>query len=272
MIIAQISDLHVQPPGAKAYGIVDTNQFLKAAVEQLNRLKTQPDIVVATGDLVDERTEAEYRMLRAILAPLKAPIYFVMGNHDDRVAFRKVFPNLPYMPDEGFVQYVLEDYPLRIITLDTLVDGESYGNIDAERLTWLEAQLAANPHKPTIIFMHHPPFATGLPGMDTLQCRGNEALATLISQYPCVKRVSCGHLHRSIQTMWAGTLGSVAPSVAHQVALKLTPDTANAFVMEPPAFQLHLWQEAMGLVTHTAFIGDFAAYSYQTKAAIALYQ
>jgi len=87
MIIAQISDLHVQPPGEKAYGIVDTNRYLKAAVEQLNRLHPQPNIVVATGDLVDERTEAEYRMLKEMLAPLRSPLYFVMGNHDHHDEF-----------------------------------------------------------------------------------------------------------------------------------------------------------------------------------------
>ena len=271
MIIAQISDLHVQPAGEKAYGIVDTNRFLKAAVEQLNRLQPQPDIVIATGDLVDERSEAEYLMLKEILSPLKAPLYYVMGNHDDRTAFRQVFPNLPYMPEEGYVQYVLDEFPLRIVVLDTLVDGEGYGNLDAEQLAWLETHLAANPHKPTVIFMHHPPFATGLQGMDTLRCRGNAALADIIVHYPNVKRIACGHLHRSIQTIWAGTLGSVAPSVAHQVALKLIEDQPPAFVMEPPAFQLHFWHAETGLVTHTAFIGVFDAYSYKTKEAIALY-
>ncbi|MGF1523512.1 MAG: phosphodiesterase [Leptolyngbyaceae cyanobacterium] len=269
MIIAQISDLHVQPEGEKAYGIVDTNRFLKAAVKQLNQLQPQPDIVIATGDLVDNRTEAEYRMLQAIMASLRAPVYFVMGNHDDREAFRRVFPSLPYMPADGFVQYVLDSYPVRIIVLDTMVDGEGYGDMDAERLAWLDARLQEAPGKPTIIFMHHPPFATGLPGMDRIQCRNGASLAALIEQYPCVQRVACGHLHRSIQTVWAGTLGSIAPSVAHQVALKLTPDSTNAFVMEPPAFHLHLWHETMGLITHTAFVGEFAAYSYKTKEPIA---
>ncbi|NER78200.1 MAG: phosphodiesterase [Leptolyngbya sp. SIO1D8] len=271
MIIAQISDLHVQPAGQKAYGIVDTNEFLRAAVEQLNRLKPQPDVVIATGDLVDESTEAEYWMLQEILEPLQAPLYFVMGNHDDRTAFRKVFNDLPYMPTEGFIQYVVDDYPVRLIVLDTLVDGEGYGNIDVERLAWLNTQLAKNANKPTIIFMHHPPFNTGIPGMDRIRCKGSEALAEVVSRYDCVKRVACGHLHRSIQTAWAGTIGSVAPSVAHQVALRLCPDSPNAFIMEPPAFQLYLWGEATGLVTHTVFVGDFAAYSYKTKEAIVLY-
>lgn len=271
MIIAQISDLHVQPAGQRAYGIVDTNRLLAAAIAQLNRLQPQPDLVVASGDLVDERTEAEYEMLKSLLAPLRAPLYLAMGNHDNRTAFRAVFPDLPYVPPTGFVQYVLDDYPVRIMVLDTLVDGEGYGDMDAERLAWLETQLAVHPQKPTIIFMHHPPFATGLLGMDQSRCRGNEALADLIAQYPNVQRVACGHLHRSIQTMWAGTVGSVAPSVAHQVALKLSEAHPPALVMEPPAFHLHLWDDATGLVTHTAFIGEFAAYSCQTKAAIALY-
>ncbi|MGF1457960.1 MAG: phosphodiesterase [Leptolyngbyaceae cyanobacterium] len=270
MIIAQISDLHVQPAGQKAYGVVDTNTYLRAAVHQLNRLNPQPDIVIATGDLVDQRTKPEYLMLRELLSPLQAPLYFVMGNHDDRAAFREVFPNLPYMPAAGYIHYVLDDWPVRIIVLDTLVDGEGYGEIDTERLEWLAARLDEAPDHPTVIFMHHPPFTTGLHDMDRLRCRGHEALGQLIAQHRHVQRVACGHLHRSIQTLWAGTIGSVAPSVAHQVALKLDKDQPPAFVMEPPAYQLHLWSPA-GLITHTAFIGDFAAYSYITKEAIALY-
>ncbi|MEM7648500.1 MAG: metallophosphoesterase, partial [Cyanobacteria bacterium P01_A01_bin.70] len=111
MIIAQISDLHVQPAGQRAYGIVDTNHLLEAAIAQLNRLQPQPDLVVASGDLVDERTEAEYEMLKTLLAPLRAPLYLAMGNHDNRTAFRHVFPQLPYVPPTGFVHYVLDDYP-----------------------------------------------------------------------------------------------------------------------------------------------------------------
>jgi 3',5'-cyclic AMP phosphodiesterase CpdA len=271
MIIAQISDLHIQPEGQKAYGIVDTNRCLAAAIAQLNRLQPQPDLVIATGDLVDERTEAEYTMLKSLVAELRAPLYLAMGNHDNREVFRQVFPHLPYMPATGWVHYVLEDWPLRLIVLDTLVDGEGYGNMDAERLGWLAARLADNPQKPTMIFMHHPPFATRLQGMDALRCRGNAALAQLIQQYPNVQRVACGHLHRSVQTVWAGTSGSVAPSVAHQVALKLQEPQPPAFIMEPPAFHLHVWEAGLGLITHTVFVGDFDAYDYKTKAAIAVY-
>jgi 3',5'-cyclic AMP phosphodiesterase CpdA len=244
---------------------------LAAAIAHLNRLQPQPDLVIATGDLVDEGTEAEYKMLRKLVAPLRAPIYWAMGNHDNREAFRQVFPGLAYMPATGFVQYVIEEYPLRLIVLDTLVDGEGDGEMEVERLTWLRDRLTEHPERPTLIFMHHPPFLTGLQGMDRLHCRGSEALAAMLRNYPNVKRVACGHLHRTIQTLWAGTIGSVAPSVAHQVGLKLLDEQPPAFVMEPPAFHLHLWNEVAELVTHTAFIGEFPAYSYVTREPIALY-
>jgi hypothetical protein len=68
----------------------------------------------------------------------------------------------------------------------------------------------------------------------------------------------CGHIHRPIQMRFAGTIASVCPSPAHQVALDLAPDAPSRFMMEPPGYQLHKWSEATGIVSHTAFIGDFA--------------
>jgi hypothetical protein len=41
------------------------------------------------------------------------------------------------------------------------------------------------------------------------------------------------------------------------VALDLADDAASRFVMEPPGFQLHLWREGEGVISHTAAIGDF---------------
>ena len=51
MLLAQISDLHVMPKGELAYGRVDTASMLRNAIEQLNRLGAEPDVVLITGDL-----------------------------------------------------------------------------------------------------------------------------------------------------------------------------------------------------------------------------
>jgi 3',5'-cyclic-AMP phosphodiesterase len=94
--------------------------------------------------------------------------------------------------------------------------------------------------------------------MDRMGLANPEALEEVIARHPQVERVISGHLHRAIVTRFGGTIASTCPSPAHQVALDLADDAQSRFMMEPPAFQLHLWREGTGLITHTAAIGDFA--------------
>src|SRR5262249_46714211 len=132
------------------------------------------------------------------------------------------------------------------------VPGEPAGALCAERLGWLAARLAEQPERPTLLFMHHPPIATGIEHMDAMGLAGAPALAELLRRHPPVERVACGHVHRSIPAPFAGTVASIAPSTAHQVALDLRPAAPACFTFEPPGFHLHLWQPGLGIVTHTA--------------------
>ena len=96
--------------------------------------------------------------------------------------------------------------------------------------------------------------------MDRINCRNGPAMAAVLRRFDNIERVVCGHHHRPITVRWGGTVGSVAPSTAHQVTLDLIPDnSATTFVMEPPGFQLHLWSKEAGLVTHTVPVGKFGA-------------
>ncbi len=260
MIVAQITDLHIRPPGKIAYGRVDTNTMLRAAVAALEGLSRKPDLVIATGDLTDCGLAEEYEVLRDLLAPLSMPVYLVPGNHDRRAEMYVEFAADGYLNNnDGFLHYTAEDRPLRLIGLDTVVPGHGHGEMCAARLAWLADRLAEAPQTPTLIFMHHPPFRTGLVDMDNINCRNGDAMASLVAKYPNVERVVCGHHHRPITTRWAGTIGSVAPSTAHQVTLDLAEQGDPAsFSMEPPGFHLHLWTPEAGLVTHTVAIGNFA--------------
>ena len=259
MIIAQISDTHIKPAGRLAYHRVDTERYLTRAVEHLLTLTPRPDVVFATGDLVDAGVPEEYGRLRTMLAPLTMPLYLIPGNHDDRRALATVFRDHAYLPRDGsFLHYVVEDHPLRMIGLDTLVPGKGSGLMCAERLGWLDARLGEARTRPTLIFMHHPPFRTGIAHMDALGLENADAFGEVIRRHSQVMCIACGHLHRPIQTRWNGTLVMTAPSTAHQVTLDLRPGAPSAFTMEPPACFLHVWSEEIGLVTHTSYIGDFA--------------
>ena len=258
MVIAQISDMHIREEGRLAYRRVDTSTFFARCVEQVVQTTPRPDLVLATGDLVDAGAPAEYRRLRQLLAPLPMPVYLIPGNHDNRDAMRAEFADHTYLPQNGgFLHYIIDGHPARLIALDTLVPGHDGGLMCAKRLAWLEARLAEAPGRPAVIFMHHPPFATGIQHMDRIGLDGADRMADIVLRYPNVERVLCGHLHRSIEARWAGTLARTAPSTAHQVTLDLRDDAPSSFMMEPPAFLLHIWQEGVGVVTHTSYVGDF---------------
>ena len=257
MLIAQISDTHITRPGELAYGVVDTAACLARAVLALNALVPAPELTIVTGDLVDHGTAEEYAHLRALLAPLRMPVVVIAGNHDSRDGLRAAFRSDGYVPSDGFVQFAIEDWPLRVVGLDTLVPGEVGGALCAERLSWLDRTLAAAPQRPTLIVMHHPPFATGIEAMDRIGlASGAATLADIVRSHPQVQRIACGHVHRAVECRFAGTVAGTAPSTAHQIRLDLASDAPLAFVSEPPGFQLHRWDGA-ALVTHTAPIGDW---------------
>jgi 3',5'-cyclic AMP phosphodiesterase CpdA len=257
MLIAQITDTHIRPPGRLAYRRVDTAAALERAVAAVNALSPAPDLILFTGDLVDFGTDEEYGLLLDLLRPLRAPLFPIPGNHDSRAGIAKAFPQIARRSMGPFFQYAVEDWPVRLIGLDTLLPGSGAGELCGERLAWLDARLGEQPERPTIVFQHHPPFPTGIGHMDRIGLTGAAEEAEVIRRHSQVERVLCGHLHRPIQARWAGTLASTAPSPSHQVALDLRDDAPSAFVMEPPGFQLHLWTDGAGLVSHTAFVEDF---------------
>ena len=252
MIVAHISDIHLQPEGELAHDVADTAAGLAAAVERLAALDPPADAVLITGDLVDFPDAGAYAQLRRLLAPLAAPVYLIPGNRDDRECLRAAFADAGYLPEDGaFLHYAVEHLPVRLLALDTVKAGAKTGEMCEERLSWLADRLAEAPGRPTVILMHHPPFKTGIPFMDGQDFAGADAFAGIVGAHQNVERVLCGHLHRSIQRRFAGTLACVAPSTAFHMPLDLRPGVDLSLVLEPSAGFLHVWAPSVGMVTHT---------------------
>ncbi len=272
MLIAQMTDLHAVARGTLAFGRVDTNAALAAAVDHVNAIRPRVDLVVITGDVANDGRTAEYDAAAAALARLEAPVRVIPGNHDDRARLRAAFgAMMDHVPapvsSESFLHYVDDRFPLRLIALDTVVPGQPGGALCADRLAWLAGRLAEAPGRPTVILMHHPPFQIGVGHMDGMACAGGEAAAEVVARFPAVERVLCGHVHRPVVRRWGGTIAFACPSPAHQVALDLTGAGPPAWTRDPPAVALHLWQPAPGadqpaagtVVSHLSFIGPWAA-------------
>ena len=256
MIIAQITDLHVVARDRLCYRQIPTNAQLAEAVAHINSLVPRPDVVIASGDLTDHGREDEYEILREILAELPMPVFMIPGNHDRREALLKVFADRPYLPRSGapFIHYAIEDYPIRLIGLDTSVPEHHHGMMCDERLRWLDETLSAQPDRSTMIFMHHPPFRTGVAWMDGSGLHGGRRMEEVVARHHNVVRVAAGHIHRPIHVGWAGTIASTAPSTCHQVTLNLAGGDGYEFVMEPRAIQLHVHDPGYGLVSHLSYV------------------
>lgn len=255
MILAHLTDLHVRPEGVPAYRVAETNKLLARAIDALLALEPRPDAVVVSGDLTDCGLVEEYEVLKRQLARLPMPVHLVLGNHDRREAYLEVFgaPAGAAGP-EGFVGFDVDVAGLRLIGVDTIVPGASFGTLCAARLADLDARLAARPEVPTMIVMHHPPAPCGIAHMDRIALvDGVEGLAEVVARHPQVERVLAGHHHRPIQSRFAGTILQVAPSVAHQVVFDLSENGTPAFVMEPAAFLVHTLIDG-AVVSHQAYV------------------
>ncbi len=259
MLIVQLTDLHVCAVGELCNRVSETNMFTERAFRTVAAMNPAPDVVVITGDLTESGMPAEYANLATLIRRhLPMPVFVVPGNHDRRDKFRRELAHLPGVTgDPVYVQYAVDEYPVRLVMLDTVVFGYGHGELRGEQLAWLDRTLAAVQDKPTMIGMHHPPFACGIAHMDRIALRDAEAFTAVIARHKQVRRIICGHHHRPIFTQLAHTIASISPSVAHQLELALDPDDKGAFNFEPPAFHLHRWTPADGFVTHMAYVEAF---------------
>jgi len=255
MLIVQMSDLHVTSDGRDVCGVVPTNTMAERAVAAILRLSPRPDLVIVSGDLTEHGEPEEYVTLAALLAPLRMPVYAVPGNHDRREAMRSAFRHAGFLPAQGPLNFTIDAGPLRIIGLDSLVEGESYGALLPKTLHHLDRALSDAPDRPALVMLHHPPFVCGIAHMDEIRLLDRaEELHLILSSHQQVSRLVTGHVHRPVLFTFAGIPCQIAPSVAHQVALDLTADGPASFTLEPPAMLIHRFDEAHGLTTHMAYV------------------
>jgi 3',5'-cyclic-AMP phosphodiesterase len=258
--IAQISDLHIKPPGSLAYGRVDTAKALERCAAALNEFDPKPDFVVISGDLADTPTTEEYDYLKRLLAPLKLPFAVIPGNHDSRELMRAAYPKADYVFASGPLNQKIEIGGLDLILLDSSVPGKPHGELDAPTLRWLDDVLASPSDRPALLFLHHPPFATGIWHMDRQNLLNSGELAPIVRRHQRVQRIAAGHVHRATLTMFAGVPTTICPAPNHAVDLDLAELREPSFKVEPPAFHLHTWFPGEGfgcVVTHQVPIGTF---------------
>ncbi|WP_022886460.1 phosphodiesterase [Glaciibacter superstes] len=219
-LIVHISDTHYLSEGRALYDRVDTDRTLQRALAQLELTGLQPSAIVLTGDITDRGEPDAYRRVRdqvEIAADrLGATVVWVMGNHDERSAFRTEL--LREAGTAEPVDRVFDIGGLRIIALDTSVPGFHHGDVSEQQRAWLADVLSSPAELGSILALHHPPVPTPLHLMNILELREQDSLAEVVAGSD-IRAILGGHLHYATTGMFAGIPVSVAAATCYTMDL-----------------------------------------------------
>lgn len=233
MRLIHMSDLHLTIPGELMAGL-DTHARLARALATVRDQFGDAARLILTGDLAHWGERAAYEALKAALAEMPMPTCLMIGNHDNRARFLEVFPEQP-TDTRGFVNHAETLGDTRLIYLDTVEPLTHAGHFGADRLAWLENELAAARH--ARLFLHHNPMVLGLPAMDKIGLTEPDRsdFADVIRRYAAkIDHIHFGHVHAQISGTYMGIAFTSVPSTGHQALVDPTePDWLKGAPMQP---------------------------------------
>lgn len=250
-----LSDLHITETGETIIGL-DPAERLATVLDAALLAHGDAAAIVLLGDLTHHGRRGAYQRLRAILDAATIPVIPMLGNHDRREAFLEVFSDAPLA--EGFVQSVRDFGRTRLITLDSL-DGPPYperhhaGRLCETRLRYLEIALATRDGRHAIVCIHHPPFDTGIIGMDRIKLAEGDAFLDLLARHGNLHLIF-GHIHRTMSGSSRGVPWSMFKSPCHQGVLDFADPNSHLSSNEPGAYGLALLLPD-GVVVHSEDVG-----------------
>lgn len=235
MKILLFSDLHYSPDRI-VYGR-SSKECLRNAITHANRYHGDADLCVILGDLTDRGLESEYQCLSTDLENLSIPYRMLLGNHDNRDQFIRVFGK-DLLDKHGFVQSAVVVGSHRFLFLDTHMPGHGWGSLDGNRLEWLDLELTIT-DQPCFVCLHHPPFATALPAYDAIGLHGAEQFAAVLDRHRSkVFHVLFGHCHMSISGNMNGISVLGIESLLYQALPNFTDDRFLDAPNLSPAYSL----------------------------------
>lgn len=258
MRLIQISDPHIVARPGLVSGRLDTAAALEQTVERIGDLRAKVGPVAAllvTGDITDDGDPASYALFREIVAPLGLPILAIPGNHDAREPMRASFADTGVMPEAGPLNWVRDLPGLRVVGLDTLVEGTGGGAFGVGTLDFLAAALKTAPEGPVLVALHHPPFSCGIGFMDAIGLSGADDLAEVLHRGARDVRLVCGHIHHLQSARVGGCAVLSAPAVCSTFDIDFRDDAPSGFLESPGGFLLHDWTTGFRTLAVPAMIG-----------------
>lgn len=203
---------------------------LAAVIEAAVSSHSEAELVLATGDLVHEEVASSYQRLAEHLARLNRPVYCLPGNHEDKGLLTGQCRRSAHMRADKKITVG----KWQILLLDSALPPEPGGVLPQKELTFLEEALSAEPERPTLVALHHPPLSVASPWMDTMKVANAEAFFGVLDRHVAVRAVVFGHIHQDFETIRAGVRYLGTPSTCLQFLPRAVESTYDT---RPPGYR-----------------------------------
>lgn len=211
MRLVQLSDIHLYAQPSQTLLKLNTQQSFEAVVDLLSADIKKPDMILLTGDLSQDNSEAAYKRVIKELDRFTCPIYWIPGNHDDPELLETVFLASKFKSDKVIVlgQWVL-------ILLNSHFPKHVAGKISKSELSKLDHYLELHADKNILVFLHHPPIPVNSAWLDGSRLTNHEELFKVLAKHKHIKAVISGHAHQDYASHYQGIPVFTSPSTCIQ--------------------------------------------------------
>ncbi|MHA6197673.1 3',5'-cyclic-AMP phosphodiesterase [Pseudomonas wadenswilerensis] len=250
ILLVQLSDSHLFADADGSLLGMNTHESLRRVIERVLVEQPRVDLVLATGDLSQDGTEASYRHFREMTAVIGAPARWLAGNHDEPLPMERVAAGT------DLLEPVTDIGNWRVIMLDSSIPGSVPGRLDADQLQLLDQALSSAGERHCLVCFHHQPVSIDCAWMAPIGLRNPEALFATLKPYPQARALLWGHIHQEWDQQLDGRRLLASPSTCIQFAPR--SEDFKVDDRNPPGYRWLALHDDGRLETGVSRLKDFA--------------
>ena len=211
--IVQITDPHLfKDTNGELLGI-NTQASFSQVLSEIQQQQYDYDLVLATGDLVQDNSDEGYLRFRQEVKTLNNKmVFWIPGNHDFQPKMFEILKE----DSVSAKKHILLGDKWQILLLDSQVQGVPHGQLEAEELDWLKLKLQEHQERYSLVVLHHHLLSTGSAWLDQHNLRNANELAEVLAPFKNVKALLYGHIHQQVDSEWLGYQVMATPSTCIQ--------------------------------------------------------
>lgn len=227
--ILHITDPHLFADADGELRGTKTCESLAAVITHFRASGREADLVVATGDIIQDDSAAAYVRFRELLEPVGLPVYCIPGNHDVRHLMKAALSKPPfyYCATAALGNWLL-------VGVDSCREGDAGGAVSAAEMERLEAEVAASDAEHVLVCIHHPPVPMNSRWLDEVGLENAAELLARLQALGRVRLVLFGHVHQAYDEQHGNVRIIGTPSTCRQF---LPASDTFAVDDRPPAYR-----------------------------------